>query len=172
MNKLIIIIFLLSATATQLFAQQSYFELLRQDISTQKVALITEVMKFTDEESEAFWPVYREFDLEMSKTGDKFLKLIKEYAENFENLTDEKAVELMNKNYDLMEKDIHLKRKYLDEFSKVISPKRATKVMQVINQIDMIIDLQIASQLPLIGEPIEPAPEQKGKSEGSNIEVK
>ena len=167
MKKFIIAIFIIASSFT--FAQESYFELLRQDLATKKVALITEVMQFTDEESEVFWPLYREFDFEGSKIGDETLKLIKDYAANFENITDEKAVELMNKNFDLKKKGLELKRDYMKKFSKVIAPARAVKVMQVMNQIDMIIDLQIASQLPLVGEPIEPVTEPAGDDKGSDL---
>ncbi len=41
--------------------------------------------------------------------------------------------------------------------------------MQVMNQIEMIIDIQISSQLPLIGEPIEPLTEPEGKGKGSDL---
>jgi len=167
MKKFIIAIFILASAFT--FAQQSYFELLRQDLSTQKVAIITEVMQFTDQESEVFWPLYREFDFEKSKIGDEVLKLIKDYADHFENITDEKAVELMNTNFDLQKKELDLKRSYLKKFSKVIAPARAVKFMQVMNQIEMVIDLQIASQLPLIGETIEPVTEPVSDDKGSDL---
>ena len=167
MKKFIIAVFIMASSFT--FAQQSYFELLRQDLATQKVALITEVMQFTDEEADVFWPLYREFDFEGSKIGDETLKLIKDYASNFENITDEKAVELMNKNFDLKKKGLELKRGYMKKFSEVIAPARAVKVMQVMNQIDMIIDLQIASQLPLVGEPIEPVTQPASDEKGSDL---
>ena len=167
MKKFIFAVFIMASSFT--FAQQSYFELLRQDLATQKVALITEVMQFTDEEADVFWPLYREFDFEGSKIGDETLKLIKDYAANFENITDEKAVELMNKNFDLKKKGLELKRGYMKKFSEVIAPARAVKVMQVMNQIDMIIDLQIASQLPLIGEPIEPVTDPASDDKGSDL---
>jgi len=167
MKKFIIAIFILVSSFT--FAQQSYFELLRQDIGTKKVALITEVMQFTDQESEVFWPLYREFDFEKSKIGDETLKLIKDYAAHFENITDEKAIELMNTSFDLQKKKLGLKRDYLKKFGKVIAPARAVKFMQVMNQIEMIIDIQVASQLPLIGEPIEPVTDPEGESKGSDL---
>jgi hypothetical protein len=167
MKKLTIAIFILASAFT--FAQQSYFELLRQDLSTQKVAIITEVMQFTDQEAEVFWPLYREFDFERSKIGDETLKLIKDYAENFENLTDEKAVELMNANFDLQEKELQLKRDYLKKFSDIIAPARATKFMQVMNQIDMVVDIQIASQLPLIGETIKPVTQPASEEKGNDL---
>ena len=156
MKKLIIILFVLSSTFV--FAQESYFELLRQDLSTKTVALITEVMQFTDEEAEVFWPLYREFNFERQKNGDQLLKLIKDYAANFENLSDEKATELMNRNLDLKGEENNLNIIYFKKFSEVIAPARAAKFMQVMNQIDLIVDVQIASQIPLIGEEINPVP--------------
>ena len=167
MKKFIIAIFIIASSFT--FAQQSYFELLRQDIGTKKVALITEVMQFTDEEADVFWPLYREFDFEKSKLGDETLKLIKNYAANYENITDEKAVDLMNTNFDIQKKKLDLKKNYLKKFGKVIAPARAVKFMQVMNQIEMIIDIQIASQLPLIGEPIEPVTEPVSEEKGSDL---
>jgi hypothetical protein len=167
MKKLIIAIFILASAFT--FAQQSYFELLRQDLSTKKVAIITEVMQFTDQEAEVFWPLYREFDFEKSKIGDETLKLIKNYADHYENITDEKALELMNTNFDLQKKELDLKRNYLKKFSEVIAPARAVKFMQVMNQIEMVVDIQIASQLPLIGEPIEPVTEPASEEKGNDL---
>ena len=104
MKKFVIILFVFVSAAT--FAQQSYFELLRQDLRTEKVALITEVMQFTDPEAEAFWPLYREYDFEKSKIGDETLKLVKDYAAHFEDIKDEKAVELMNTSFDLQKKNL------------------------------------------------------------------
>ena len=167
MKKFIIAIFIIASSFT--FAQQSYFELLRQDLGTKKVALITEVMQFTDDEAEVFWPLYREFDFEKSKLGDETLKLIKDYAAHYVDITDEKAVELMNTNFDLQKKELDLKRDYLKKFNKIIAPARAVKFMQVMNQIELIIDIQIASQLPLIGETIEPVTEPAGEDKGSDL---
>ena len=58
----------------------AYAELLRSDVRTQKVAIITEVMGFTEAEDKAFWPIYREYDAEMAKLGDERVALIAEYA--------------------------------------------------------------------------------------------
>lgn len=161
MKKLIILLFVLSTSFV--FAQETYFELLRQDLSTKKVLLITEVMQFTEEESEVFWPMYREFDFERQKIGDQFIKLIKDYAENFESMTDKKATELMSRNLDMKTEENNLNIIYFRKFSGVIAPARAAKFMQVMNQIDLILDVQIASQIPLIGEKINPVPPEQDK---------
>ena len=58
----------------------AYAELLRSDVRAQKVAILTEVMGFTEAEDKAFWPIYREYDAEMAKLGDERVALIAEYA--------------------------------------------------------------------------------------------
>ena len=60
---------------------RAYTELLRSDVRTQKVAILTEVVGFTEAEDKAFWPIYREYDAEMSNLGDERVSLIAEYAQ-------------------------------------------------------------------------------------------
>ena len=52
-----VVILLMLVLSMNLFAQEDFIELLRQDLKTQKVAIITEAMEFTEAESNAFWPV-------------------------------------------------------------------------------------------------------------------
>ncbi len=149
MKKLsLIIAFVLASSAG--YAQDAYIELLRSEVKTKKVAIITEVMHFTNEETNAFWPVYREYDLELSKIGDGRLQLIKDYAQNYETMTDEKAKELVDRALRLEAKRTKLKKKYFKKFDKVLPSKTAAKFFQLENQINLLIDLQIASELPLI----------------------
>jgi hypothetical protein len=69
----------------------AYAELLRSDVRAQKVAIITEVMGFSEAEDAAFWPIYREYDLEMSRLGDERMALIADYAKQYSKLTDAMA---------------------------------------------------------------------------------
>ena len=56
---------------------RAYAELLRSDLRAQKVAIITEVMEFTEAEDAKFWPVYREYETALAKINDDRLALIK-----------------------------------------------------------------------------------------------
>ena len=91
----------------------AYAELLRSDVRAQKVAIITEVMNFTEAEDKVFWPIYREFDLEMAKLGDERVAMIAEYARNYSNLTDAMADKLAGQALDLEARRQALKAKYL-----------------------------------------------------------
>jgi hypothetical protein len=130
----------------------SYMEMLRTDVRAEKVAVITEVMEFSDAEAEAFWPIYREYELELAKLFDERLALIKDYAEHFETLDDAKADELISTAFKNREKRTKLHKSYYKKFKKAIGAKRAAKFTQLDNQIDLLIDLQIAANLPLIDE--------------------
>ena len=79
----------------------AYAELLRSDVRALKVAIITEVMGFTEAEDKAFWPIYREYDREMAKLGDERVAMIAEYASNYSKLTDAIAEKLASQALDL-----------------------------------------------------------------------
>ena len=61
----------------------AYAELLRSDVRTSKVAIITEVMGFNEAEDRAFWPIYRTCDAEMSKLADERVDMIRDYVTNY-----------------------------------------------------------------------------------------
>lgn len=127
-----------------------YIELLRSDVRTEKIAIITENMNLTEEESAAFWPIYRQYDVELSALTDEWIALIKDYGAHYENLTAEKARELVKRTLDLQEKRIKLKRKYYNQLEKALSAKNAAKFVQLENQIEKLIDVQVAAAIPLI----------------------
>ncbi len=76
--------------------------------------------------------------------------MIKDYVQNYDNLTDGKARELARKVFSLEKRRTKLKKKYFKRFEKALSATIAAKFIQVENQINLLIDLQIASELPLI----------------------
>jgi hypothetical protein len=128
----------------------AYAELLRSDVRAQKVAIITEVMDFTEAEDAAFWPIYREYDLEMAKLGDERVALIAEYANNYSKLTDAIAEKLATKALDLEARRQALKSKYFDRFKTALSPRTALRFLQVEHQLLLVIDLQISAALPIV----------------------
>ena len=136
--------------SVQLFAQGAYMELLKSDIKTEKKAIITEAMQFTDDEAAVFWPVYREFEFEMDKLQDTQFAIIKDYAEHFETLTDEKAKDLWLRNLKVRADKEKLGKKYFKKMDKVLPSTVAVKFFQVNNLIDNLINLQISSSIPFV----------------------
>ena len=134
---------------TQTLNLTAYAELLRSDVRAQKVAILTEVMGFTEQEDGIFWPIYREYDLELSKLGDERVALIAEYAANYENLTDALAAKLASQALDLEGRRQAVKAKYYERMRSALSPRTALRFLQVEHQIQLLIDLQISASLPI-----------------------
>jgi hypothetical protein len=127
----------------------AYAELLRSDVRTQKVAVITTVMGFTEAEDAAFWPVYREYEAEMTKLGDERVALISDYARDYGKLTNEAADKLALKAIDLDARRSAALAKCYDKVKKATSAYTALRFLQVESQLQQLIDLQIAAALPL-----------------------
>lgn len=141
---------LVFACGTGALAQEAYIELLRSDIKAEKVALITEIMEFTDEEANVFWPIYRRYQLEFSEIVDERIALIKDYAENFDTMTDEKAREIVDTALVLEARRTKLKKKYFRTMDRELPTITVAKFFQLDQQINLLLDLQIISELPLI----------------------
>ena len=129
---------------------RAYVELLRSDVKTKKTAILVELMQLTDEQAEKFWPIYREYDFELQTLNDQKLAGIQEYAKNFQNMTDEKADELVRLALELENKRTILKAKYYEKMRDQLGGIIAARFLQVENQMLLVIDLQIASSLPIV----------------------
>src|SRR6185436_9289732 len=115
----------------------------------EKVAIITEVMGFTEAEDAAFWPIYREYDFELAKLGDERVALIAEYARNYSNMNDEIADRLASRALELESRRQELKGQVYQKVMKALSPLTAARFLQVEHQLLLLIDLQIAASLPI-----------------------
>jgi hypothetical protein len=130
---------------------EEFFQLLRQDIQTERVALVGGAMGFTSQQASAFWPIYEEYEVELEQIGDRQVALILEYARTFESMTDEKARELGTEVLSIQEQRTALLRSYFERFDQAMGPIIATRFLQVENQLNNLIQVQVAADIPLIG---------------------
>ena len=142
----------LVALTTQLMAQNEdqYLGMVREVIQMEKKAIIMEEIDFTEAESTAFWALYDEYEQKMNMVHDKRIDLIKDFAANYENLTNEKADELYTNalNY---EKELNkLKASYYKKFKKVVPAGKAALFMQIESKIETLVDAELALEIPLI----------------------
>ena len=129
---------------------RAYAELLRSDVRSQKIAILTEMMNFTEAEDAAFWPIYREYDTELSALNDQRIRNIADYAKNYEAMTDEAADRIVHSALDFEAKRSALKAKYYEKVKAALSAKQAARFLQIENQLLQIIDLQISASLPIV----------------------
>ena len=155
MKKLMLIVALF--TVTNIYAQNvdDAIALLKSDVQSDKIAIITEEMAFTEQQSEIFWPIYSDFSNELSKLADTRIANIKDFAANYDSLTDKKADQLINASFKFQKDRLSLNEKYYSKFAKALTPTVAAKYMQLEHALQLIIDLSITSNLPLAKKPGE-----------------
>lgn len=127
-------------------------KLLRKDIRSEKKQLIALNMSLTDTEATKFWPVYDKYAGELAKLYDQRVALIKEYAANYNSLTDGAAASLNKRSISHEESMAKLRQKYAPMVEKVLPGKKAALFFQIDRRLGLLIDLQLASEIPLVSQ--------------------
>ncbi len=122
---------------------------LREQLRTDKRAVVATVLDLSESESKVFWPVYNAYQSDMVAHYDRLLKLLDTYARNYDALTDETATSLL-KQYLALERDhVALLTAYLPRFGKVLPPKKVAKLYQVENKARALVNYELARGIPL-----------------------
>jgi hypothetical protein len=142
----------LPATEAEKKNIQAYIELLRTNVRQEKSQLMGEVMLLDVDDAKKFWPIYSDYNDELSKVNNMRSDNIQEYARTYTSMTDEKADELIKRALDYQKQRSELLGKYYERFKQELGAITAARFVQVENQLLLIIDLQIASSLPIVGQ--------------------
>ncbi len=146
-----------AATADELTVDQQ-IQMARSLTEAQRQATMAANVVLTEAEATKFWPLYREYRLEVGKINDQLVALIKDYSENFEAMTDAKAKTYTTGYLDVQKQRIDLKSKYVGKFDKVLSPVNTARVLQIETKLDAMIDAGLARTIPLVTPPSQLQP--------------
>jgi len=130
---------------------QEYIKLLRGDVRSQKSGVMSAVMQLDPDQAAKFWPIYRDYDAELSKLNDLRVANIEEYSRSYTQLTDAKADELIQNAMAYHKQRAELLAKYYERVKQELGAVTAARFAQVEQQLLLIIDLQILSSLPIAG---------------------
>jgi hypothetical protein len=138
-------------SGTQKQNMQAYVDLLRKNVRQEKAEIMGAVMVLSADDAAKFWPIYSEYDAELTKLNDQRVENIKEYARVYYGVTDEKADELIQKSLAYQRQRAELLAKTYERIKQAVGAITAARFAQVEHQLLLIIDLQIASSLPVVG---------------------
>lgn len=159
MNKHKLLVGLLSFVAAPLAEAQvnpefaninDAIEMIRDVVQLERKDIVAEELALTGEESTAFWPVYDAYVAEREVVNDRLVKLITDYVANYLDMTDEMATALVDDYFDLEAERLKVRRKYVREFDDVLPPKKLARFVQIENKLDTIVQVDIASEIPLL----------------------
>jgi len=123
--------------------------LLRRDVGSMKKELIAGNLTLTDSESTRLWQVYEQYSAELSKVNDTRTTILKEYSQEYDTLTDDRADDLIRRWLATDIEQAKLRQQFAGIFRKVLPGKKAATFLQLERRISMMMDVQLTSELPL-----------------------
>jgi hypothetical protein len=153
-------IFLAIATGLLAFAvafptpawTQDNMQILRDKIKADKKLLVAANMQLTESEAKAFWPVYDQYQKDLTAINRRIVKLIESYAADYRanTLTDEKAKKLTADYVAIEKAEAGLQESYVPKLNKVLPPKKVARYLQIENKIRAAIKYELAGEIPLV----------------------
>ena len=146
-----------AASIGQAIAQtdQDLVEVARSVVQADREAVVASTMKLTEAEGKDFWPLYREYRFKMDKINDDLMDLVLKYAKVYPNVSEDHAKEWLKDYAGLQRKQVDKRTAYFKTFSKVLPAVKALRFAQVETRLDLLAQLQLAAQVPLVPTEIE-----------------
>jgi hypothetical protein len=125
-------------------------EMVRSMVQLERKAVVAEELQLTGEESTRFWPVYDAYVAELKRVDDGLLKIITDYAANYDNLPEAMARSLVDDYFDLEMDRLRVRTKYVRRFDDVLPPRKLARFIQIENKLNVLVQLDLARGIPLV----------------------
>jgi hypothetical protein len=123
--------------------------LLRRDLRAMKMQVIGQNMSLSDEEGQKFWPIYNHYVKDLQGMNDRKYALLKQYAEMWATMSDQDALIYVRNWLEADGQAQALRLKYVPVVSQALPGRKAATFFQLDRRLNMMIDLQLFSQIPL-----------------------
>lgn len=130
---------------------EAYIEVLRSDVRQQKAEMMGAMMLLSAQDAAKFWPIYGEYDAQLAKLNDQQVENIREYGRTYNDMTDERADELIQKAMTYQKEREELLTSTYEKVKHALGAITAARFIQIERQLLSLIDLQIDSSLPIVG---------------------
>jgi hypothetical protein len=125
-------------------------KLLLETVRANSAALVAANLQLTADEAAKFWPIYARYREEMNAIGDRVAALLEDYATHFGDLSNEKALQILQ-DYLAAEADrIKVRQTYIPQFSAVVPGRTVARFYQLENKMDAIMRYDLAASIPVV----------------------
>lgn len=123
---------------------------LRTDVQSSRKQITAENMNLTADEATRFWPIYDRYAAEVARIGDARVALIKDYAMNYDTMTDAQANHFIERATAIDQQFTATRSKYVPMFETVISAKKTALWFQIDRRLDLLVNLRLAANIPVV----------------------
>lgn len=124
-------------------------QIVLEKVRADKKLLIAENMQLTEAEAKAFWPVYDQYQDELFLLRARTVKLIKDFSDAYQKMTNETAKKLMDEYMTIETLGPKLRQTYLPKFRKVLPEVKVVRYYQIENKINAALMYELAKNIPL-----------------------
>lgn len=125
-------------------------EIVLEKIRADKKLLVAENLQLTEKEAKAFWPVYSRYQDELFLLRSRTAKLIKDYAETYDQMTNDTAKKLLDEYMTIEALGLKLRQAYLPKFRAVLPEVKVVRYYQMENKIHAALAYEIGAKIPLV----------------------
>jgi len=138
------------ALVAPLAAQQTEIHLTREEIKTRRQQIVAANLPMPDSVAAKFWPVYRDYQVEVSKLGDRTTAVILDYAKVYRTMSDTAALRLTDQWLDIQADRAKLHKEWAKKFRKVAPATTVARFLQIENRLDNIVEGELQDQIPMV----------------------
>jgi len=125
-------------------------QILRANLRAEKTKWVEANVQLTADQKDNFWALYRRYEADRTTIGNEWLANIKDYAEHYDSMTEEKAKELLDKAFDVEKKLLAVEEKHKNEMMKHLPATVVGRFFQIDRRLNLLMDVEAASQIPLV----------------------
>lgn len=127
-----------------------FVEALQKDAATLRMDIMQANIQLEPGEASAFWGIYEEYLADLGTRVADRTELIRDYATEYATMSDAQATELGRRALALERERLDLLGEYFDRIAGEIGGLEAAQFYQIENRADMLIDLRLAMDVPIV----------------------
>ncbi|MGZ8157705.1 MAG: hypothetical protein ACXWT1_10610 [Methylobacter sp.] len=128
------------------------FKMFRFSLRMDKLDFVKEAMGLNEEQEKKFLDQYHRYDIELKSLNDARLRIINDYAANFDKITEKEADKLVKRSINFRKQRTALLEKYYSKIAKATSKVTAARFLQVESVLQGTGDVAIGSSIPLMSK--------------------
>ncbi len=155
-NRILVVLGMLGAimvAGAPAFAQDKpadNMDVVLEKIRADKKLLVAENLQLTEAEAKNFWPVYGRYQDELFLLRSRTAKLIKDYAEAYDQMSNDTAKKLLDEYMTIESLGLKLRQAYLPKFRAVLPEVKVVRYYQIENKIHAALAYEIGAKIPLV----------------------
>ena len=102
------------------------------------------------DQQQTFWAVYADFEKERDANTSARLNLLKQYTDNFANLSDADVVRMVNESAEIQKQTLDLRMKYFGILTQKLGAKSAARFAHIDDYLTTLFRLGMLDNMPAL----------------------